>query len=194
MKSDSQELKKLLQFIAQGEVPEEDLNAFLINAYNILVIKSVVEAFPVESPFFIRGFFSGKKHRVLGENRSLLDLQKLLIERTKDPRVIMALSNAAGGSFKLLSDPVTSARTEKTLSQLAAKYVNDNSYIRILRNTDKILLTEDYKQAMPYIDTTAFILMLQEYTDHPKEKPSPDYPIDYFPVNRNLNILLREEE
>jgi len=65
-----------------------------INVYNLLVIQKVINAFPVQSVEQINGFFNDNIDAEL--KISLNQLEKELIESTKDPRIHFAL--ICGGS------------------------------------------------------------------------------------------------
>jgi hypothetical protein len=54
---------------------ERDKFAFLINAYNAMVIKNVIENRPLNSPLDIDGFFDKKKFLVAGKEMTLNQLE-----------------------------------------------------------------------------------------------------------------------
>ena len=49
----------------------DNYKAFLINAYNISVIKAITDAYPIKSPMDITGFFDSRKHYLAGEKMTL---------------------------------------------------------------------------------------------------------------------------
>ena len=55
---------------------EEEHIAFYINAYNLLVIDAIIEAYPVQSPNDVRGFFTTQKHQVARMKMTLNELEK----------------------------------------------------------------------------------------------------------------------
>ena len=66
IKKKTQALNELTAEIAS--YPLEDMSndskkAFLINAYNLLVIKQIIENYPVEGPLEVKGFFNEKNIR-----------------------------------------------------------------------------------------------------------------------------------
>ena len=50
-----------------GGCSQIEKTAFWINAYNLIVIKAIVENYPINSPMDFAGFFDSKKHPVAGE-------------------------------------------------------------------------------------------------------------------------------
>ena len=54
IKEEPLELFELLNKIALENIPQDHEKAYLINAYNILVIASVVDAYPINCPCFFR--------------------------------------------------------------------------------------------------------------------------------------------
>ena len=54
---------------------EKDKEAFLINAYNIFVIKLLVDKYPVKSPMDINGFYKNFTFSVLGKKINLDNLE-----------------------------------------------------------------------------------------------------------------------
>lgn len=83
--------KALAQYSLVTASPDEE-KAFLINAYNFLVIKSVVANAVPPSVQDVPGFFTAKIHEVAGERYSLNGLEKdLLFVKYQDPRLHFVL-------------------------------------------------------------------------------------------------------
>ena len=87
-----------------GSWSREEQMAFWINAYNAVMIQSVVEHWPLESVLDISkilkliptGWVFYKKHRVGGADRSLDDIEhRILRGRFKDPRIHAAINCAS---------------------------------------------------------------------------------------------------
>lgn len=72
--------------------------AFLINAYNILVIHQIVDNWPINSPMNIAGFFEKNKFSIAGKKYTLNDIENELIRKQfNDPRVHFVLVCGAKG-------------------------------------------------------------------------------------------------
>jgi len=95
----------------------EQEKAFLINAYNVFVIKQVIDHYPIASPKKIGDFFTEKKFNLADSKQiSLNDLEKnILLREYPDPRLHFALVCAAEGCPKLRSEAYVSDRLEEQL-------------------------------------------------------------------------------
>ena len=74
IKAQPQQLNQLVKLIADTDLETlqaDNLKAFEINAYNLLVIKGIIDRYPVESPLTIAGFFDGIKYSVGGNSLTL---------------------------------------------------------------------------------------------------------------------------
>ncbi|MEM6831084.1 MAG: DUF547 domain-containing protein, partial [Bacteroidota bacterium] len=84
-------LNKLIEEIGRSAKLNASSNtdkALLINAYNLYVIKGIVEAYPVNSPQAIPSFFDRKSITIAGRKISLNELEKeVLLKQTEDPRL-----------------------------------------------------------------------------------------------------------
>ena len=73
------ELNALMASISSADYDSFDdatKKAFLINAYNIAVVKQVVDLLPLKSPLDNKGFFNGIKHDVAGKMLTLDGIEK----------------------------------------------------------------------------------------------------------------------
>ena len=105
LKTNRTELEDLIQYLHKDgtlEVSSEADKALLINAYNLFVIKGVIDNYPIHSPLKVSGFFDGKNYQLAGKNVSLNQIEKeILIKQTGDPRLHFVLVCAANGCPKL---------------------------------------------------------------------------------------------
>jgi hypothetical protein len=112
--------------------------AYWINLYNALVVRLVVEHYPIAS---IRDVGNGSGAagpwrqelvRVEGIPLSLHDIaDRILRPIWRDPRVHYALSCGAVGCPNLQPEPFVADRLEQQLSEAALAYVNHSRCIRI---------------------------------------------------------------
>ncbi|MFT6211334.1 MAG: hypothetical protein ACJATE_001967 [Bacteroidia bacterium] len=106
--------------------------AFLINAYNLFVIKGVVDNYPVEGPLKIDGFFDKNTFSLRGEKTTLNKLEKeTLAKQFPDARLHFALVCAAIGCPKLASFAYTSTELESQLEQQTQAVINDRDFIKV---------------------------------------------------------------
>jgi len=114
--------------------------AFWINLYNALVVRLVLEHYPVGSIRDIApapgdaldGPWAKKLIEVDGEALSLSDIQhRILRPIWADPRVHYALSCGAVGCANLQPEPYRGDQLERQLSAAAMAYINDPRCIEI---------------------------------------------------------------
>jgi len=113
--------------------------AYWINLYNALVVRLVLEHYPIGS---VRNLGAGApwsgtpwtlpQLAVEGTAVSLSDIEhRILRPIWQDPRVLYALSCGARGCPSLQPEPFRADRLERQLNQAAMAYVNDPQCIRL---------------------------------------------------------------
>lgn len=106
--------------------------AFLINAYNLFVIKGVVDNYPVEGPLKIDGFFDKNTFSLRGEKTTLNKLEKeTLAKQFPDARLHFALVCAAVGCPKLAASAYSGDDLENELEQQTKRVINDREFIHV---------------------------------------------------------------
>lgn len=106
--------------------------AFLINAYNLFVIKGIVDHYPIAGPLEIDGFFDKKTFSLRGKKTTLNQLEKeTLAKQFPDPRLHFALVCAAIGCPKLAAFAYNGKELENQLEQQTRKVINDGDFIRV---------------------------------------------------------------
>jgi hypothetical protein len=116
--------------------------AYLINAYNSLVVLQVIDAYPLRrrllnfkalfrpanSVWQIPGFFSGISHQVAGRQLTLDDIEhRWLRAELKEPRIHFALVCAAASCPPFRREAYTAERLDQQLDDQAARFLNDTS-------------------------------------------------------------------
>ena len=146
VKNDSQ-LEELIASIATADLSEASdatKQAFYINAYNLLVINSAANAYPLSSVQEVSGFFDRKKHLVSGEKMTLTQLENnKLLKTYGDPRYHFVLVCGAVGCPPITNFAYTPDLLEKQLDQQTALAMNDNSFIKIMEG--KLAVSEIFK-------------------------------------------------
>jgi hypothetical protein len=108
--------------------PKADQEAYWINAYNAFVLATVIGAYPIKvrSAEFpaksirqIPGAFEAIKHRVAGEMMTLDEIEKNVIGKFGDGRLLLALGRGAIGSGRLHSEAFQGAALERQLTDVA---------------------------------------------------------------------------
>jgi len=112
--------------------------AFYINAYNIVVIHSIAQRFPVKSPMDIEGFFDKKTHLIAGENLTLNTLEKeKLLAVFHDPRFHFVLVCAAKSCPPLMSGAFLPDQIESQLEQRTKLTINDKTWLKVSTSEKK---------------------------------------------------------
>jgi len=133
-----------------GAWSRDEKMAFWLNAYNAIVLQTVINAYPIQgksgtypagSIRQIPGAFEQTKHRVAGRTLTLDEIEKTVLPEFKDPRVYLALGRGAVGSGRLRSEAYTGARLEAQLGAMQSEFVDDRSMLRIDRLSGRMTLT-----------------------------------------------------
>lgn len=102
-----------------------------LNAYNGLVVSSVVAHYPIRSVREVPGFFDRQRHRVAGSERTLDAIENQVIRpRFHDARVHVALVCGAVGCPSLPSHVFRASSLDATLTRLARAVVASERYVR----------------------------------------------------------------
>ncbi|MEM8585036.1 MAG: DUF547 domain-containing protein [Bacteroidota bacterium] len=131
----SGEISPLIDDIANiqlSELSNIEREAFLINAYNLLVINQVLDNYPLNSVLDVPGFFDRNKVNVGGQRLTLNQLEKdLLLKEYKDPRLHFALVCGALGCPPITDFAYRPEQLDDQLDRQTQLAVNDPSFIRI---------------------------------------------------------------
>lgn len=130
--------------------PPADQRAFWINAYNALVLRTVINAYPIAgkaegypsiSIAQIPGAFDRQKHTVAGQVLTLDEIEKTVIAGFGDARMVLALGRGALGSGRLRSEAYRGARLTEQLDEAVQEFVKRGDAFRIDRATGVVEVT-----------------------------------------------------
>lgn len=150
LKSDRGKLDGYVNLIAVASVDKlsrEEQMAFWLNAYNALVLRTVIDHYPIQGrssdypPRSIRqipGAFERLQHRVAGRSLTLDQIERDVLAGYHDPRVFFALGRGAIGSGRLRSEAFVPARIEEQLSEVSAECVSRAQCIQVDGSADKV--------------------------------------------------------
>lgn len=128
-------LNKLVHFIETAQTDgysDQEHKAFGINSYNILVIKNVVDNYPITSPLKVSGFFDAIKVTVAGKKTTLNNYEKKeLLQRYKDGRLHFVLVCAAVSCPPLANFAYRPNVLEEQLDAQTKAAVNNTEFIRV---------------------------------------------------------------
>jgi len=106
--------------------------AYLINAYNLLVIDQIIDNYPVASVIDINNFFDAKKVTIAGKDISLNTLEKeYLIKEYGDPRLHFVLVCGALDCPPIVNKAYVPSTLEDQLNQQTKLAVDDPGFLRI---------------------------------------------------------------
>lgn len=128
---------------------ENDRRAFWINAYNALVLRTVVNAYPIrgKAPAYpaasvaqLPGAFDRVRHRVGGQVLTLDEIEKL-VAAFGDARLLLALGRGMIGSARLRSEAYRGSRLEEQLTDAVKGFVRTARHFKLDRQTAALKVT-----------------------------------------------------
>ncbi|GAH78925.1 unnamed protein product, partial [marine sediment metagenome] len=159
------ELKQLLQEFADldpneyNSWPKEDKIAFWINAYNIKMLKIIVDNYPIKSYPLLRPFpgwspnsirhigkriggIGKQKFTVTGEEFTLLEVERRFFRKQFDePRVFFAISGACLSSPPLRNEPYYGHKLYKQLDDQTKRFLSSPRAFKIDRGKQIVYLS-----------------------------------------------------
>ncbi len=120
--------------------------AYHINAYNIWMLRLVLDAYPVDSireiaPLF--GVFTGQRIEVAGQRMSLNHLEKqVIIRKFGEPRIHFAINCASVSCPPLLNEPFTASKLETQLEDVTRTFLKNEGPHSYLIKGDKIRVSK----------------------------------------------------
>lgn len=167
-------------------VKEPDIyKAFWINTYNILVIKGVVEHYPLKSPLDVDGFFDNKKYAVGGNMITLNEIENHLLRAKfpNEPRFHFVLVCAGLGCPPIINEAYLPKYLENQLQRQTQKAVNDPTFIRVQGTTVNVSqIFEWYKS--DFENAGGILSFINSYR---KTTLPNDVEIDFYPYDWSLN-------
>lgn len=199
IKADPEQLNSIKSFLER--IPPDDIRSpgvaksFWINAYNFLVIYSIVEKYPVKSPRDIPGFFDEKKHAVAGELLTLNEIENLkLLKKFSDGRIHFALICAAIGCPGIQPAAFFPKTLDQQLDAAARRTINDDYFVRVDSEKRRIYLSELF---LWYADdfTSGQGTIIAYLNRYRTQQLPADYGINYIKYNWRLNeVIYRQAE
>lgn len=132
-----------------ARMTENDRRAFWLNAYNALVLRSVINAYPIRGTATtypavsigqVPGVFDKVKHRVAGQVLTLDEIENL-IAAFGDARMLLALGRGSIGSARLRSEVYRGARLDEQLTDAVKGFVRSARNFRVDRDAGTVKVT-----------------------------------------------------
>ena len=162
-----------------------EYKAFWINAYNLTVIKGIIDNYPLNSPLDVKGFFDEIRYDLGGVSITLNEIENTKLRAVFDePRIHFVLVCGALGCPPIISEAYIPSSLEQQLYRQTKKALNDPAFIRVSKG--EVGLSEIFKW---YRED--FVKDGQSELDYinrfRKETIAADAQISYYPYNWKLN-------
>ena len=136
----------LAEVALDAESREEQI-AFWLNAYNAVVLRTVIDHYPIpqrsraypdHSLRQIPGAFEQQAHRIGRRTVTLDQIEQTVLPAFQDPRVYLALGRGAVGGGRLRSEAYDAARLETQLAEAAAECITGARCVDVDRPGNKL--------------------------------------------------------
>jgi len=166
--NDLQLIREVTEAIGEASMPADrnERLAFLINAYNAWMARTVLENWPIDSITDIEGFgiFKKKFLKVAGKTMSFDELEKqTIMPQFKDPRAHFAINCAAVSCPPLHEEPYVGAKLDQQLDLVTTRFLEENPWgVEISKDGSSVRVSKlfdwyrkDFQQAggvIPFIN------------------------------------------
>ncbi len=190
IKKDPSSLNTLLDMASKIRVSKskpKTFQAFYINAYNLAVIKGVVNKYPIKSPLNIKGFFDKTTYNLGGKVTTLNDLENKILRKNfpKEARFHFVLVCAGLGCPPIISAAYTPSSLERQLQRQTTKALNNPKFIRV--KGKKVQLSQIFEWYK--VDFTHNGSEVDFVNTFRKEKIPSDAKVSYYTYDWSLNQI-----
>ena len=181
------ELYDMAGRIKPNKSDENTYKAFWINTYNLCVIKSITDSYPINSPMEIHGFFDRKEHFLAGRNITLNYLEnKLLRAKFNEPRLHFVLVCGAISCPQIVNYAYLPQKLNSQMDIQTREALNDPNFLRVNHPQEKVLFSEIFKWYES--DFTKNGQSLVAYVNKYRNEQIPaNYKFDYYTYDWSLN-------
>jgi hypothetical protein len=132
------------------QLSRDERLAFWLNAYNALVLETVIDHYPIQarskeypakSIRQIPGAFERLVHPVAGRMLTLDQIEQTVLTEFHDPRVYFALGRGSVAGGRLRSEAFGPAMLEAQLTSVAAECAARPECVQVDRGADKLLVS-----------------------------------------------------
>lgn len=152
LKNNPSSLKGYIMQVAElnkqafDSMPGDEKIAFYINAYNAIILKVIVDYYPVKSIKEIPGVWNRIKFKVAGSNLTLNEIEhEILRKHFKEPRIHFSLVCASIGCPKLFNEPFSGKELDEQLNHQAYIFINDKTKVRLDKSNNILYLSSIFK-------------------------------------------------
>ncbi|GAA4238648.1 hypothetical protein GCM10022291_29940 [Postechiella marina] len=177
---------KMAESISVSKSDAKNYQAFWINAYNLAVIKGIIDNYPTNSPLDNKGFFDKTTYSLGGKSITLNNIEhKLLRGHFKDARFHFVLVCGALGCPPLISKAYLPKTLDVQLETQTKKAIN-GAFLRVNTKKKRVeasQIMEWYKEDFT-MNGQSEIDFINTYRT---EKLDKKFKISYFPYNWKVN-------
>lgn len=161
--------------------------AFYINAYNLLIIHSVLQKYPVSSPQAIDGFFDKTKFLIAGKYYTLNELEfDVLFNNFKDLRFHFALNCGAVSCPTLYSQAFNPVELEDQLRFNTKMVMDRDDYVKVDHPKQTIYVSKIFEWYKNMFEAEGS--NIETFISHNRFDPLPkNYKIAFFNYDWRLN-------
>jgi hypothetical protein len=194
-------LQKLLRQFAELDPkryeawPEKDKIAFWLNAYNLQMLRIIVDNYPIRATRLllvlwppddirhIRGIWNKYKFLIMDEQFTLDELQQRFFRgRFDEPRLFFAVSYASLFSPLLRNEPYTAGKLDDQLDDQVKKFLSRSDNFRIDRSENKVFLSSIFQPSWFGTEFVSRYGTNKKFKDHPPEARAVlNFIINYIP-------------
>ncbi|HZJ20574.1 MAG TPA: DUF547 domain-containing protein [Pricia sp.] len=136
-------LNALVEMAGQLSVSKDkadEYQAFWINGYNLMVIKGIVDNYPIKSPMDIEGFFDTEKRNIGGQEITLNAIENEMLRGNfpDEPRFHFVLVCGALGCPPIIAEAYMPSTLDRQLEEQTKKALNDPNFIRVDKKKVKV--------------------------------------------------------
>lgn len=187
---DRQSLEKLATSVSSTpweSMEPQTQKAFLINAYNVLVVHQIMQHYPITTSQEVPGFFDQTKFQ-LGQKKYTLNQieNKLLRPVFKDPRLHFVLVCGALGCPPIVERAYRPEALDRQLERQTRRALNDPAFVKVQAAEKRVELSQIFEWYTS--DFTEGGKNLISYVNQYRTEAIPeDYKVAHYPYDWTLN-------
>lgn len=185
-----QSLNQLVEVVNEGVLGlnEKETSAWKIHAYNLIVLKSLIDQYPVKSPKAIPGFFTTDR-KIAGALQSLDELETDITASLKDGRIHYLLVCGAISCPPLLFFDVRNL--ENAFKQSEAIFIKDSRHVQLKSEEKQLIISKIFDWYQDELGgNEGIIKTIKKY--HPEV--TDEYSINYSPYIWSINSTVSSNE
>ncbi len=178
------ELARYIKAVADATLPQAtERTAFYIDAYNALVLNSVLQHGRPRSVLDVRGFLRSELHTIAGQKMTLDALRRAML-KTGDPRIHLALTPGAVSSPRLSARPYVEGELSARLDQQTLSFLRSPYGAKVAYGQLQLSKLFDW-HAADFGGSSGILRFVQRYL--PKARILKTRQLFYFDYNWTLN-------